>query len=104
MQPGQIVTIAPATKQVQVNTVETGDYTSWTKKKLVLTDASFQQIVEYIEDNFGKRIILTDPQLANRKVEGTFKMDNMDDALLVLSKALNVHITQQGDTLIFTPQ
>ena len=104
MQPGQIVTIAPEEKKVVTSTIKPEEYTAWTKKKLILNDASFEEIVEYMEDNFGKHIILSDPQLANRKVEGTFKIDNLDDAVLVLSKALNVEIVQKDETWIVTPK
>ena len=103
MQPGQIVTVT-ADDGVTTNTIQPEEYTAWTKNKLILTNASFEEIVEYMEDNFGKKIVLKDPSLAKRKVEGTFKIDNLDDALLVLSKALNVNIEQQNDTLIFTPR
>jgi transmembrane sensor len=104
MQPGQIVTVTEENRKPVTGTIKPEEYTAWTKNKLILNNASFEEIVEYMEDNFGKRIILTDPQLANRKVEGTFKIDNLDDALLVLSKALNVDITQKDDTLIVTPK
>lgn len=102
MQPGQIITITAEKKKALVNTIKSEEYTAWTKNKLILTNASFREIVEYMEDNFGKKIILKDQLLANRKVEGTFKIDNLDDALLVLSKALNVDIEEKNDTLIFT--
>jgi transmembrane sensor len=104
MQPGQIVTVTKENRKVVTNTIQPEDYTAWTKNKLILNSASFEEIVEYMEDNFGKRIVLSDPELANRKVEGTFKIDNLDDALLVLSKALNVDIVQKDDTLIVTPK
>jgi transmembrane sensor len=104
MQPGQMITVTAETKKAVANTIKPEDYTAWTKNKLILNNASFEEIIEYMEDNFGKHIILSDPQLANRKVEGTFKIDNLDDALLVLSKALNVEIVQKDDTLIVTPK
>lgn len=102
MQPGQIVTTDSIEQKVGTGTTRPEEYTAWTKNKLVLTNAAFSEIVEYMEDNFGKQVVLTDPALAGRKVEGTFKMDNLDDALLVLSKALNVEIEQRGDTLVLT--
>jgi len=101
MRPGEMVTIAQTQEQVIINNIKAEDYTAWTDKKLVLTNASLIEIVQYLEDNFGKHIILADPTLANRKVEGVFKIDNLDDALLVISKGLNVEIQQRGDSLIF---
>ncbi len=102
LQPGQIITIG-AHKQTVISTTTTPEeYTAWKNKKLILTNATLKEIVEYLEDNFGKRIILTDPVLENRRIEGTFKLDNLDDALLFLSKALNLNIVQQDSTLFIS--
>ena len=104
LQPGQIVTIG-AHKQTAISTTTTPEaYTAWKNKKLILTNATLKDIAEYMEDNFGKRIILTDPVLKNRRIEGTFKLDNIDDALLFLSKALNLDIVQQDSTLYISPK
>jgi len=102
LQPGQIVTIGDHKQTVISNTTAPEEYTSWKNKKLILTNATLKEIVEYLEDNFGKRIVLTDAVLANRRIEGTFKLDNLDDAMLFLSKALNLNIIHQDSTLFIS--
>lgn len=101
MQPGQLLTTRKDKQKTDTGTIKPEEYTAWTRNKLVLTNAAFREIIEYMEDNFGK-VVLTDPGLASRRVEGTFQIDNLDDAMLVLSKALNIDIVQRGDTLLFT--
>lgn len=101
MQPGQLLTTRKDKQKTDTGTIKPEEYTAWTNNKLVLTNAAFREIIEYMEDNFGK-VVLTDPALASRRVEGTFQIDNLDDAMLVLSKALNIDIVQRGDTLFFT--
>ncbi len=102
LQPGQIVTIGDHKQTVISNTTAPEEYTAWKNKKLILTNATLKEIVEYLEDNFGKRIVLTDAVLANRRIEGTFKLDNLDDAMLFLSKALNLNIIHQDSTLFIS--
>lgn len=102
LQPGQIITIDAHKQKVISTTTTPEEYTAWKNKKMILTNATLKEIVEYLEDNFGNRIILTDPGLENRRIEGTFKLDNLDDALLFLSKALNLNIVQQDSTLFIS--
>jgi ferric-dicitrate binding protein FerR (iron transport regulator) len=102
LQPGQIVTIGDHKQTVISKTTAPEEYTAWKNKKLILTNATLKEIVEYLEDNFGKQIVLTDAVLANRRIEGTFKLDNLDDAMLFLSKALNLNIIHQDSTLFIS--
>lgn len=101
LQPGQLITTGDNMQPV-VSTTTPEEYIAWKSKKLILTNATLKEIVEYLEDNFGKQIILMEPALANRKIEGTFKLDNLDDALLFLSKALNLDILQEKNKLFIS--
>ncbi len=104
MQPGQIMTIDSLDRQPRITNASAEDYLKWREKKLELTNATLKEIVEYLEDNYGKRIILSSALLDNRKIGGTFRMDNLDDALFALSKALNLEIVEDNNTLYITPK
>jgi len=66
MQPGQIVTVTTENKRVVTTAIKPEDYTAWTQQKLVLTDASFAQIVAYLEDNFGKKNNIIRPPVSKQ--------------------------------------
>lgn len=100
MKPGELVMIDTAQLQVKKTRTNTVNYADWTKKKLRLNNPTLQEIAAYLEDIYGKRIILSDPDLATRKVEGPILLDSLDDALFIISTVLNVKIIQNGDTLI----
>ena len=90
---------------VMRSTTEAQRYSAWTQRKLILKNASLQEIIQYIEDNYGKKIILGDTSLQNRKIQGTILLDNLDDAMFVLSKVLNVNVTVKSDsTILFMPE
>jgi transmembrane sensor len=79
--PGQFVSVEDLTKQY--------------------TNGSLKEIVQYLEDYYGINIVLKDPSLLNRKIEGTIMLDNLDDALFVLSQILNIKIVKENSNIIF---
>jgi transmembrane sensor len=105
MVPGQIVTISPhASTYITQSTINSSDYSAWTSKRLVLNKGSLKGIIQYLEDNYGKRIVIEDTSLYRRQFQGMLMLDNLDDALFVLSKVLDVNIVKQNDTIFFKPK
>lgn len=102
MEPGDKLVYDPAQASVAQAAVVPESYTSWKDKRL--TDLTVAQIVEYVEDNYGKKIILEDPSMGFRKIGGTVLLDNLNDALFALSTVLDVTVIQKDDTLILRPR
>jgi transmembrane sensor len=101
MTPSEIISIAEnSPTNITRSTIKAEQFSSWTQKKLELTNASLEEIIQYLEDNYGKKIILDDSSLKNRKIEGTILIDNLDDALFVLSKILKVKVIK-NDAIIY---
>ena len=76
--------------------------TSWIDKKFILHDATVQTIIEYLEDNYGYKVVLKDTAIGNKKMEGTLLLDNLPDVLFVLSTSLDIKIYKEDSTLIFS--
>lgn len=105
MNPGDLLVIDPSAKEKVINTTTNPDnYSAWTKKQLLLTNPTLSEIVNYLEDTYGKKIILRDPKLAYKRVNGPILLDSLDDALFVISTVLNVSITEEGNTLVVLPK
>jgi ferric-dicitrate binding protein FerR (iron transport regulator) len=102
MKPGEKIVYDPQQELITRQTVITDNYLSWKDKKL--TNATGRQIVEYVEDNYGKKVILEDTSMASRQFGGDVLLDKFDDALFALSTVMNVQIIQKNDTLIFRPR
>jgi ferric-dicitrate binding protein FerR (iron transport regulator) len=98
MNPGEIITVKTDENIVKKN-IQPEEFTAWTNKQLIVNGASLGQIVEYLEDNYGKKFILKDSSLTKRTIEGTIILDNLNDALFVISTVLNVKITNTDSTI-----
>jgi transmembrane sensor len=101
MTPGDKITFDSAGQSLSRNKTAADNYSSWKDKKLVLTNARLGEIIGYLEDNYGKRVVLQDPRLADRTIGGEVDIDNLQDALFVLSKTLNLDIRATDSTLLF---
>lgn len=98
MTPGQIVSYndeKPVTAHIAPE-----KFSAWKNQRLILQDPTVGDILVYLEDNFGKKIIMEDPALNKRVVNGPILISSLDDALFVLSTVLNTEIVKRDSTTI----
>jgi transmembrane sensor len=76
--------------------------TAWMDKKLILENASVNTIIEYLEDNYGYKVIVKDTAIGNKRLEGTLLLDNIKDIIFVLKTSLDIKIEKSDSTLIFS--
>lgn len=96
--PGDRIIYDPARTELAHTVTVPENYTSWKDKKL--TEATVGDIIQYLEDNYHKTLILEDSTLAGKKIGGVILLDNLNDALFALSTVLNVNVIQQQDSII----
>lgn len=99
MTPGDLVTYDGVLKKLERSTTVPQNYTAWKEKKLLLNNPTVAEILLYLEDNFGKKLVVDDPVLLQKKIEGPILLNNLNDALFVLSTVLNTDI-ERHDSLI----
>lgn len=102
LRPGEMLSYESTTKQVKKVDTDPVVQTAWIDKKIILQDATVQTIIEYLEDNYGYKVILKDTTLAHKKMGGTLLLDNLPDVLFVLSSSLDIKIYKEDSTLIFS--
>lgn len=100
MAPGQIVSYNEQDEQSFTNSTSPEKFSAWKNQRLILQDPKVSDILLYLEDNFGKKIILEDPATGNRVVNGPILISSLDDALFVLSTVLNTTFEKQDSTTI----
>lgn len=100
MTPGQIVSYNDKDKQLLTASTSPEKFSAWKNQRLLLQDPKVSDILIYLEDNFGKKIIIEDPELNNRTVNGPILISSLDDALFVLSAVLNTEIVKRDSTTI----
>ena len=104
MQPGDILGYDQEEKKYTTATTSAERFSAWKEKKLQLDNPTTAEIVQYLEDNFGKHIVLDDTELAKRKIEGSILLTNLDDALFILSTVLNAEIIKEDSTITIRPR
>lgn len=100
--PGEMVAYESKTKQVKKLSADPEIQTAWVDKKIILHDATVKTIIEYLEDNYGYKVVLKDTAIGNKRMEGTLLLDNLPDVLFVLSTSLDIKIYKEDSTLIFS--
>ncbi len=99
VQPGEFVEVEDDFSSVVKKTVDTRLYTSWIENRVVFDQTPLSDIVQWIEDTYDKKVVLSDPALASV----TFSATIPDVRLAVLLKALalsyQVEISTQGDEI-----
>jgi ferric-dicitrate binding protein FerR (iron transport regulator) len=100
MSPEDIVSVGQ-NDSVSISKIQPDNYSAWIHQKLVLRDAHLSEILNYLEDNYSKKFILSDTTMLNRRIDGTLMLDNLDDALFVLSKILRVKVQKNDSTIYF---
>jgi transmembrane sensor len=99
--PGEKITYDASSGLLIRSKTDPANYSAWKDKKLVLVNARLSEIIAYLEDNYGKKVLLQDPLLANRTIGGEVDLDSLQDALFILSKTLDLEIVETDSTLVF---
>ncbi|MGC4231388.1 MAG: FecR domain-containing protein [Niabella sp.] len=101
LKPGDILKIDPEDNIHLTNNRFSADNSSaWSEKKLILNNPTLAEIFRYLEDIYGKKFVFKDPNLAEKKLEGPIHIDSLEDALFIISTALNVSFTNEKDTIL----
>jgi ferric-dicitrate binding protein FerR (iron transport regulator) len=104
MHPGDRIVYSAAADTLNRSSVDVTDYLKWREKKLLLVDPTAAEICKYLEDNFGKKILFEDSTLQHKKIEGPILINNLDDALFVISTVLNTRISKKDSVIILRPK
>lgn len=102
MEPGDMATLNHAGEVQLEKKQDTKTFASWKEQRYVFNSTAVRDIVSMIEENFGQKVKLTDPEITNRTITGNFKTKNADELLKTVSEVLNIRMEQSGATIILT--
>ena len=77
--------------------------TGWQQHKLQLDMTTVADFFEELEDDWGYKIQLSDTTLLKKKISGEIDMTDKQVLMDALAVILNAKVTQQGSTIIVTP-
>lgn len=95
MEPGERVAFsAKSSQKVEKSKVKTKPLTSWKDGVLEFEDVLLSELMERIEAIYGWRAVYHDEELKNRKVSIPLPANDLNTALLLLGKAIEIDIEQ----------
>jgi len=97
MTPGQLVSYDKAAGSFEKQTVNPEVYAAWKDRKLLFDNTSLAEVSHILEDTYGVKVLLADPQLATRKVSGEINASEKQTLLKALSTLYNLEITEHTD-------
>ncbi|WP_338869056.1 FecR domain-containing protein [Spirosoma sp. SC4-14] len=101
MKPGDMATVTPKSRQIQLKRVQPDLYDAWKASYIILDGKSLPEIINSLEDTFGVKINLSDSLLMNRKLTGKLRTDVADDCIENLGIILDANVKKTGDTYRF---
>ncbi|UFH57955.1 FecR family protein [Spirosoma sp. KNUC1025] len=101
MKPGDMATVSPKSRQIQLKRVQPDVYDAWKASYIILDGKSLLEIINSLEDTFGVTISLSDSLLMDRKLTGKLRTDVADDCIENLGIILDANVKKTGDTYRF---
>jgi transmembrane sensor len=80
--------------------VEVGPLVAWHEGRLDFEDARLDSVVAELSRWYGVTIRLVDNDLGARPFTGPLRLDDLDDALEVLTLSLDLRVGRVGDTVV----
>ncbi|BDD11723.1 hypothetical protein FUAX_41550 (plasmid) [Fulvitalea axinellae] len=100
LKPGQAFIYNTVSKRFKVKDVNTDTFTAWKEGRLVFKSMPLNEILPRISRWYGVDIIDRTGEIGNNTFNGTFDKENLDEALVILSKLCGVHYKKVGGKVI----
>jgi len=90
--PGDVVMVSKQGSLTLSHDQPVAAHTGWKDHHFMFENTPVSQIADQLNEVFGVRIIIADSALAKRTLGGTFKAENADQFLQVMSEILEVRV------------
>lgn len=93
MEPGELSRFESAAATIHTQKIQTELYTSWTQNRLIFDRSPLSQVGSRIEQIYGVKLYVKDPELKGILVSGSVPNNNLEVLLNGLGKMLNRSIS-----------
>jgi transmembrane sensor len=101
LKPREVVVYNNSKKELNKFTEDPEIHKAWTERKMLTNNTTVGEIIQTLEDQYGHKVILEDPELAKRRIDGTLPFTSESNVLFVLSNILEIDIEKNDSTVIF---
>jgi len=99
MKPGNVVQVNSRNGLLMVEKQGSLQQSAWTDGRLIVNQTTVNEILRNFEDVYGYQVILDDPALGQKKIDGSISIKSEEGLLFTLSHILNVNIKKQGKVI-----
>ncbi len=100
MLPGDLATLGREGR-LNLRKVETPDnFSAWKLHRFVFENTTLLEICQQLEDNFGVRVIINNPELGNLTLTGSFTALDAAELLELLCQAAGLHYDKRDNKTI----
>jgi ferric-dicitrate binding protein FerR (iron transport regulator) len=98
--PGETITLGPDDRQLQIHASPTPVYQYYHPRIFTCRDTPLEQLTAALQEAYGARIVIADTAKGHLRISTSFRDENLDRILSVLSETLKLTVTYTGDTII----
>lgn len=99
LKPGEFAEVKAKTPIIKKKKVDTDLYTSWTDKKVVFDQTPLSEIAQWIEDRYGKKVIIPD-DLDSITFSATLPKISLDLLLETIEVVYYVKVEEKSEVII----
>ncbi len=100
MTPGDLVQVSAARREVARRTVTPAHYSSWRENKLVFNGTPLAEVLLTVQDFYGVRVTLADPDLGEMQFTATLPNNNLDIVLKAIASVYGLEVQPQDGQII----
>jgi transmembrane sensor len=104
--PKQFVEINKLDKAITVLSKpveQSNEITSWKRNLLIFNDAEMAELVQRFEEVYGLTLILKGEAFENQQFQGELPINNLEEALLILSTTFGQKTLRDDNKIYFVP-
>jgi transmembrane sensor len=101
LKPGELLETRDAQPLAAVHkAVRTAPYAAWKDAQLVLDETSIAELATRLQDTYGMEVVVSDPELAQRRMTGTVPVSDLDVLLLALQETFHLKATREAGRIV----
>jgi ferric-dicitrate binding protein FerR (iron transport regulator) len=102
MKPGELVSFDRANKVSLKTASQPQNFSIWKEKRFLFDETILADVAQMLEETYGLTVTIDNPDLAQRKLMGSFRAENVDELLLTIAELLNISIVREEDHVVFS--
>jgi ferric-dicitrate binding protein FerR (iron transport regulator) len=104
MKPGELIQFQDKPAAYTKAVVDPAVYSAWKENKFSLNNTSLKQILTRLEETYGVKVQVSNPNLLRLKGSGTMPADNLETLLQVIAETFELKVNQENpDYILLEP-